>query len=141
MNPTDLVRSKFKNKTVALVGGDPRPECADRVRRAFALREAIWLPTREKDPSPGSFAPTLKRREVALVVALYGLLRHQHARDLRQLCRRLRIPLVAYRRTPNPNGLAVAIVQQLALDEQEVPAPPTASSRVDPSPVGTGGCP
>jgi hypothetical protein len=88
----------------------------ERLKQAFNLEHVVWLPTRANDASSHSFSSFLRRRSVALVVVLYGLIRHQHARDLRALCRDLDVPVVGYWRSPHPDGLASAIVEQRAVD-------------------------
>jgi hypothetical protein len=112
MNAIETVRQVLTDRRIVLVGGDPRPNHAKRLETAFRLREALWVPTRESDASSRNFSSVLRRGNASLVVALHGLLRHQHARDLHELCRVLDLPVLAYWRGPNPAGLASAIIER-----------------------------
>ena len=112
MDAIHLVRESLRGQRIALVGGDPRPYHLLRLQKAFGLSAAIWVPTRESDASPRRFEHIIRERKVDLVVSLLGLLRHQHASDLRSLCRQFQIRLVTCRRSPHPAGLANAMLQQ-----------------------------
>lgn len=121
MNPADQdplnrVRRILRGGTIAIVGGDQRRTHIERLSRAFELEGLLWVPTRESDASSRRFAPVLSRESLILVVSLHGLLRHQHTHDLRELCRRFKIPLLPYWRSPHPAGLAAAIVSQHLID-------------------------
>jgi hypothetical protein len=121
MNPADQdplarVRSILRGGTIAIVGGDQRRKHVERLSQAFELEGLIWVPTRESDASSRRFASVLCRESLTLVVSLHGLLRHQHAHDLRDLCRWHEIPLLPYWRSPHPAGLAAAIVAQHLVD-------------------------
>src|SRR4051794_25646351 len=112
MSSIAQVRGFLSGKTVAIVGGDDRPQHRKRLEEAFGLRRVIWIPTRSSDPSARRFSPLIRRGDVALVVGLLGLLRHQHVRDLRSLCRDAECPFVPYWRSPHPEGLAIAILSR-----------------------------
>ena len=112
MNDVNRIKKILSGKTMVLVGGDERPEHKKRLLAAFGLLDVIWIETRDSDPSSRRFASIVRRAEVAIVVALSGLLRHQHIRDLRTLCRELGRPLLTYWRSPHPEGLAAAITAQ-----------------------------
>jgi len=121
MNPADQdplarVRRILRGGTIAIVGGDQRRTHIERLSRAFELKGLLWVPTRESDASSRRFATVLSRESLILVVSLHGLLRHQHTRDLRDLCRRFAIPLLPYWRSPHPAGLAAAIIAQHLID-------------------------
>lgn len=115
-NPLHQVRHILRGGTIAIVGGDQRRTHVERLSRAFELDGLLWVPTRESDASSRRFASVLSRESLILVVSLHGLLRHQHTHDLRDLCRRFRIPLLPYWRSPHPAGLAAAIVAQHLTD-------------------------
>jgi hypothetical protein len=105
-------RLALRGGRIGIVGGDQRRDHIDRIVRAFELQGLLWVPTRESDASPRRFEAALVRDELLLVVSLHGLLRHQHTRDLRAICRSLEVPLLPYWRSPHPLGLAGAIVAQ-----------------------------
>jgi hypothetical protein len=111
-DPVRQARPVLSGSTIVLVGGDERPAHALRLARAFELARAGWIPLREPDPSSKRFASRLLSDPVVLVVALLGLVRHQHAHDLRALCRSEGLPLLSCWRTPSPSGMAEAIVSQ-----------------------------
>lgn len=116
MDPVADIRALLGGSVIVVVGGDRRATHIERLERCFELRGLLWVPTRESDASSARFEPALRRPEVLLVVALQGLLRHQHTHDLRELCRRNRLPMAACWRSPHPTGLAAAIVQQRLSD-------------------------
>lgn len=107
-NMVESLRMAF----VVVVGGEVRQSHCRRLEQAFELRQLIWVPMREADASPRRFASVIQQDGVSFVVGLHGLLRHQHARDLRGMCRRLQIPYLACWRSPNPHRIVAAIVQQ-----------------------------
>lgn len=115
MNQVEHVRRALARTTVVLVGGDKRADHARRIKCAFDLRELIWIPTRDSDPSSRRFGPTLARCDASLVVGLNGLLRHQHIRDLRAICAEHRLLYLAYWRSPHPEGLAAAFLAHRAV--------------------------
>lgn len=121
MNPSDRdllsrVRELLRGTTVVIVGGDQRRSHTERLSQTFELRGLLWVPTREADASPERFASVVAQDGIVLVVALQGLLRHQHTHDLRDLCKRYAVPHLNYWRSPHPRGLAAAIVTQHLID-------------------------
>jgi hypothetical protein len=111
-DPIPQVRALLHGTVVAVVGGDKRHAHSDRLCQTFELRGLLWVPTRESDASPSRFASVIAQDDIVLVVALLGLLRHQHTRDLRGLCKRFAVPHLVYWRSPHPRGLAAAIIAQ-----------------------------
>ena len=111
-DPIHLIKTLLHGGTIALVGGLPRQPHITRLANAFDLKDVLWVSMRESDPSPRRFSSVVVKPELVLVVALNGLLRHQHARDLRALCRHFEVPLLVYWRSPHPAGLADAIISQ-----------------------------
>jgi len=107
-----VARDLLEGKSVAVIGGDPRPFHLHRLQNAFGLSNVVWIPTRESDASSRRFEALIRNRSADLVVSLAGLLRHQHTRDLRDLCKRHAMPLVTCWRSPNPTSVATAILQQ-----------------------------
>ena len=112
VRPIDLARELLGGALVVLIGGDRREAQEARLIEELGLKEAIWIPTRPRDASPRAFQSVLRRGDATLVVSLLGLLRHQHARDIRSLCRRLGVPVITVWRSPSPAGIAAAIESQ-----------------------------
>jgi hypothetical protein len=106
------VRQALEGGTIAVIGGDRRHAHLHRLSEAFALQKLLWVPTRESDASARRFVSVVGHAEMIMVISLHGLLRHQHTRDLRNLCRKLNIPHLTYWRSPHPLGVAAAIVAQ-----------------------------
>lgn len=115
-DPCRRVREVLRGTTVVIVGGDERRAHTERLCQAFELRGLLWVPTRVSDASPERFASVVAHDGIVLVVALLGLLRHQHTHDLRDLCKQFAVPYLSYWRSPHPRGLAAAIVTQHLID-------------------------
>lgn len=115
-DPLDRVRQILEGGTIAVIGGDRRRAHARRMTDAFGLEGLLWVPTRESDASARRFAAVVGQTDVMLVISLYGLLRHQHTHDLRDLCRKFGVPHLAYWRSPHPTGVAAAIVAQRLIE-------------------------
>lgn len=115
-DPCRKVREVLRGTTVVIVGGDERRAHTERLRQTFELRGLLWVPTRESDASPERFASVVAQDGIVLVVALLGLLRHQHTHDLRDLCKRFAVPHLSYWRSPHPRGLAAAIEARHLID-------------------------
>jgi hypothetical protein len=111
-DPVREVRSVLNGTGIVIVGGDERRAHALRLTRAFRLSHVGWIPLRASDPSRWRFASRLQSDPVVLAVALLGLVRHQHAHDLRAVCRSEGLPLLFCWRTPSPTGMAGAILAQ-----------------------------
>jgi len=111
-DPIHLIKMLLHGGTIALVGGLPRQPHITRLADAFDLEDVLWVSMRESDPSSRRFSSVLLKPEIVLVVALNGLLRHQHTHDLRALCKQCEVPHLAYWRSPHPAGLADAIISQ-----------------------------
>lgn len=115
-DPCREVREVLRGTSVVIVGGDQRRAHTERLCRTFELRGLLWVPTRESDASPERFVSVVAQDGIVLVVALQGLLRHQHTHDLRNLCKRFAVPHLSYWRSPHPRGLAAAILAQHLID-------------------------
>ena len=95
----------LEGKTVVIVGGTRGWEHSDRIIVALRLQAAIWIETRDSDPTPRSFDTVIRRRRPALVVGMRGLMRHQHCRDLRRVCKQMGVPLLEFWHCPHPDRL------------------------------------
>ena len=99
--------------TVLIIGGDVRHSHLDKLRSALSGFQVDWIPTREADPGPSRFASRIRRQEVSLVVVLYGLIRHQHAKDITRLCRYHGQPILRLHRSPNVEAIT-SILSRIA---------------------------
>lgn len=114
MDYLKIAHARLAGKTLALIGGDRREQQERRIQEAFGLERIIWVETRDSDPSSRRFESLLRSGRVDIIVLMLGLVRHQHARAIRSLCKELSIPLVVCRRTPNPGPLANGVVRATA---------------------------
>ncbi len=111
-DPVAIVRPHLRGSSLLIVGGDERAGQLERLRSDFDLRDAIWAPTRDSDPTPRRFRGLIRRPRLTLVVLLEGLIRHQHAREVVALCAQSGKPLVRIWRSPNPVAVAHAVLCQ-----------------------------
>lgn len=112
LDPVAAVRPVLKGGSLLVIGGDQRPRALAKLEREFQLRATLWATTRDTDPSPSRFRHVVGDPHVDVVVLLEGLVRHQHARDVAELCKRHGKVLVRLWRSPNPSALAHAILEQ-----------------------------
>jgi hypothetical protein len=115
-NPETRIRCAIAGLKVLLVGGDPRPDCIQRIQTSLRLEEAIHCPTRKRDASAWSFASKLCTPRLVLVVCARGLTRTQHGSHLHDQCRRLNVPLLDCYHLPHPNALIGGIVKARLTD-------------------------
>lgn len=109
-----IVRSSLQGTDLLVIGGDERASQLERLCAAFHLRKARWAQTRETDPTSTSFRHLIDDPDVALVVLLDGLVRHQHARDVVALCKRHGKWLIRLWRSPSPTAIAHAVLMESA---------------------------
>ena len=115
-NQDSRIRCAITGLRMLLVGGDPRPDCIQRIQTSLRLEEAIHCPTRKADASAWRFAPKLHTPRLALVICARGLTRTQHGNDLHDLCRRLDLPLLDCYHLPHPNAIIGGIVKARLTD-------------------------
>ncbi len=106
-------------KSVVLIGGARRPESHDAIRRAFNLKELIWIETREHE-SIDHFEPSVARPDVALVILAIRWSSHAFG-DVKAFCDRYDKPLLRLPRGYSPNQVAHEVVGQCS--ERLAPAP------------------
>lgn len=112
LTPTQRVAELLRGRTIVVVGGDPRPEHADRLRAAFELREVVWPETSRTNPSVSGLEPYVARADVALVLMLIRFVRHGVNWDLPDVCARHDVPLVRVPAGYNEDTLAALILEQ-----------------------------
>lgn len=95
----------LEGKTVVIVGGTRGWEHSDRIIAALRLQTVIWIETRDSDPTSRKFDAVVRRRRPALVIGMKGLMRHQHCRDLRRVCKEIGAPLLEFWHCPHPDRL------------------------------------
>ena len=101
----------MRNTTaVIIIGGDVRHFQLDKLRAALCGIAVEWIPTRESDPGSSRFESRLRRRDTSLVVILCGLIRHQHARDITQLCRMHGRRLLRLHRSANVHAITLTLL-------------------------------
>ena len=96
--------------TILIIGGDVRHFQLDKLRAALCGITVDWIPTCESDPGASRFEARLRRQETSLVVILCGLIRHQHARDIANLCRMHGQRLLRLHRSANIHAIASTLL-------------------------------
>ena len=97
-------------RSVVLIGGIRRREAQESLRRAFRLKDLIWIETREHQ-SIEPFEPVVARPDVALVLLAIRWSSHSFG-DVRQFCVRHEKPLVRLPGGYGPHQVAVQILTQ-----------------------------
>jgi hypothetical protein len=97
-------------RSVVLIGGIRRRESQDALRRAFRLKDLIWIETKEHQ-SIEPFEPVVARSDVALVLLAIRWSSHAFG-DVRQFCVRHAKPLVRLPGGYGPHQVAVQILAQ-----------------------------
>lgn len=103
-------RTELRGTTLLIVGGDKRSQAISRLRRDLQLTEVLWADTRESDPTARRFRALLEHPRVRFVVLLIGLVRHQHAHDVAELCRMSGKRLIRIWRSPSPAAISNAFI-------------------------------
>lgn len=110
--PTEEVAELVRGRKLLVVGGDPRPEHAERLRAGFELAEVLWPQTSKVNPSVSGLEPYVARAEVALVLLLIRFIRHGVNWDLPAVCEKHQKPLVRV-----PGGYNIEVVAPLILEQ------------------------
>ncbi len=76
-----------------MIGGDSRPEHAERLRTSFELAAVLWPVTNEHNASAARLEPLIARPEVTVVLLLIRWIRHS-LNDVAAMCERHDKPLV-----------------------------------------------
>lgn len=106
------VRPLLAGRVIVLIGGDPRPEAIDNLKRAFDLAEVDWVAS-NKHQSYQSFRPNIARDEVAVVLLAIRWSSHSFA-NVKDFCDELGKPLVRLPSGYNPNQVAEQIIAQVS---------------------------
>jgi hypothetical protein len=97
-------------KSIVLIGGNRRGEAQESLRRALALKDLVWIETKEHQ-AVGAFEPLIARADVALVLLAIRWSSHAFG-DVKQICDRHRKLLVRLPGGYNPNQVAAQILSQ-----------------------------
>lgn len=110
--PADVreVARLLAGRSVVLIGGIRRREAQEALRRAFRLKDLIWIETREHQ-SIEPFEPVVARPDVAIVLLAIRWSSHSFG-DVRQFCIRHGKPLVRLPGGYGPHQVAVQILAQ-----------------------------
>ncbi len=103
------VAELYKGKTMALIGGDRRPHAYEALKSAFALKDLIWIATREHE-STDIFVPYISRSDVAVVLLAIRWSSHSYG-DVKALCDRFGKEFYRLPAGYNPNRVAHQILQ------------------------------
>ena len=103
-------RRLLEGRSAVLIGGICRREARKLLKKAFGLRELIWIETREHQ-SIGAFEFPIARADVALVLLAIRWSSHAFG-DVKQFCDRYGKPLVRLPGGYSPNQVAVQILSQ-----------------------------
>jgi hypothetical protein len=110
--PAAEVAVLVRGRALLVIGGDPRPEHAERLRAAFELAAVHWPPTSKVNPSVTGLEPWVARPEVALVLLLIRFVRHGVNWELPAVCERYAKPLVRVPSGYNAETVAPLILEQ-----------------------------
>ena len=111
--PTEEVRRALellRGHTVVLIGGDRRPQAAEALTEAFALKELIWVEGR--DQTYADFEPHVARSDVSVVILAIRWSRHGFG-EVKEFCDKYGKLLVRLPGGYNPNQLAFHIISQV----------------------------
>jgi hypothetical protein len=106
------VRPLLAGKTVVLIGGDPRPDAAETLKRAFDLGHLDWVPS-NKHQSYYEFRPHIARDEVAVVLLAIRWASHSFA-NVKAFCDETGKPLVRLPAGYGANQVARQVLEQVA---------------------------
>ncbi len=106
-------RKLLTGKVLAIVGGVPNPEAAERFKHDLHLKDVIWVPASKTDRVSDLRSAITSADVVVLVTKLIG---HKH-NDLRTACDGLGIPWVQTKRNAGygVNQIASVVVEQASI--------------------------
>jgi hypothetical protein len=105
------VRNALRGTSMVIVGGEPRTEAIERIKKAFDLEEVHWVDLAEHGSSQSMKAPIF-RKQVRVVLALIKLAGHLHVESAKAFAKEARKPFVAITAGYNPEQIADAIFKQ-----------------------------
>jgi hypothetical protein len=113
-------RALVESKVAVLLGGDPRPDAAERIRVAFGMESLIWeenLPRRVE-----AIAAKVRSHTVDLVLLLRGFLGHSEMNTLIAACKDEDVPFVSVESGYGVSQVKLSIERFLKplLDEPEL---------------------
>ncbi len=100
----------LEGRSVVLIGGSRRQEAQAALKKALALKDLIWIETKEHQ-SIESFEPVIGRPDVALVLLAIRWSSHAFG-DVRQFCVQHDKPLVRLPGGYGPHQVAVQVLAQ-----------------------------
>lgn len=100
----------LRGHTIILIGGDRRNAAAEALKRAFGLKELIWVEGR--DQTYVEFEPQVAREDVSLVILAIRWSRHGFG-EVKNFCERYNKPLVRLPGGYNPNQVAFHVLNQV----------------------------
>ena len=103
------VADLYKGKTMVIIGGDRRPHAYEALKSSFALKELIWIVTREHE-STDIFVPYISRPDVDVVLLAIRWSSHSYG-DVKALCDRFGKEFYRLPAGYNPNQVAHQILQ------------------------------
>ena len=111
--PSDEVKAAARllgGTSIVLIGGNRRREAQESLRRALALKDLIWIETKEHQ-AVGTFEPLIARADVALVLLAIRWSSHAFG-DVKTLCDQHGKLLVRLPGGYNPNQVAAQVLLQ-----------------------------
>jgi len=94
-----------------IIGGIPKDRKLERLKQAFDLASAEWVPLVEHGPLTPMLAP-IRRRETRIVLVIVKLTGHLHAEAARRLAAEAGKVCVLVPSGYSPNSVAAAILDQ-----------------------------
>lgn len=110
------VRALLSGTTVVLIGGDPKGYYyhADRIERAFDLRELIWVHLKEHGTGRPMVAP-ISQPETRLVLVIKKLAGHLHGDEAQACCKEAGKPYVLLQAGYGPERIAEDVMAQASI--------------------------
>jgi hypothetical protein len=96
--------------TAVLIGGQRRREAQEALKKAFGLKDLVWVETKEHQ-AVSTFEPIVSRPDVAVVLLAIRWSSHAFG-EVKSLCERHGKPLVRLPGGYNPNQVASQVVAQ-----------------------------
>ncbi|KAA5537984.1 hypothetical protein FYK55_27975 [Roseiconus nitratireducens] len=104
------VAELLQGRSIAMIGGDCRPETKRSIEKAFGLRELVWVDTKQGQ-SYQTFKPVVERKDVAVVLLAIRWVAHSYGEVIR-FCTDNDKPFVRLPAGYSPNQIANQILSQ-----------------------------
>ncbi len=109
--------ARTEGRRAVIVGGDRRPEAADRIREAFRMAAVDW---EETDPRRiAAVAARIRARTVDLLILLRAYIRHADSDVLVEACKDAEVPFVVVNAGYGVSQVKLAIERYLVGDRIE----------------------